>query len=102
MGLTLAYKDIVKSEIAIEHHTAVKKAHAVGERYSNDAEHTLLVDIDFDFSVKIYTYEFFSMEDVISRIGGISSTIKVLIAIMGPIFAFKFMFIFARVLKRKA
>ena len=42
------------------------------------------------------------MVDVFSRIGGITATLKVFLATVGPFYAFKFMVIFARVLKRKS
>ena len=58
--------------------------------------------LDFDFTVKQYTYEYHAMTDVIAKIGGISSTIKLIMISLTPIMAFKFMFIFANILKRKS
>lgn len=58
----------------------------------------LYIGFDFDFTVQTYTYEHYSMVDVVSKIGGISATIKVLLTFMAPFFAFKFMFIFANIL----
>ena len=42
------------------------------------------------------------MVDVVSQIGGISATIKVVMGILAPFMIFKFMFMFARILKRKS
>lgn len=46
---------------------------------------------DFDFTIQSYIYEYFSTVDIISQLGGIGATIKIIMAMLGPLVILRFM-----------
>lgn len=60
------------------------------------------VGVDYEFTIQTFTYVYFSTLDVVSQLGGLWSTIKLLMRIALPLMVLKFMFAFAQMIQRKA
>lgn len=60
------------------------------------------VGVDYEFTIQTFTYVYFSTLDVVSQLGGLWSTIKLLMRILLPFMILKFMFAFAQMIQRKA
>ena len=63
---------------------------------------TFVTAIKIDFSVKKTTYEYYSISDVISSLGGIGASVKIMIGGLSVFWIIKFVIDLAMILKRQA
>jgi len=80
----------------------MKKSKDYPEKFRDQDEYSFYVGFDFDFTIQTYTYVYFSTVDVISKLGGIGATIKLVITMIAPLMVLKFMVAFAQIILRKA
>jgi len=101
-GFPLEYTDIISNIIRIDQQKTIKKSKDYPERFRDQDEYSFYVGFDFDFTIQTYTYVYFSTVDVISKLGGIGATIKLVITMIAPLMVLKFMVAFAQIILRKA
>lgn len=57
---------------------------------------------DYDWNIRVFTYEYYSVLDIVSQLGGIGATIKIVLTSATPLIILKFMSEFVGMLKRQA
>ena len=101
-GVPYAYKDIKRNTVRIQQLKDKQKSHSYPNNFSEQKEYTFSVGLDYDFTIQTYTYVYFSTMDIVSKLGGLGATIKMILAFVAPIMVLKFMVTFAQIILRKA
>jgi len=74
----------------------------VSNGFSYQDQYSLYVGFDFDFTIQSYQFEYFSTVDIISQLGGIGATVKIVLAVLGPLVILQFMYEFSHIILRQA
>ena len=94
--------DVIRHIIGISTAKKTKEGIDYPEKFRTQANYTLYVGFDFSFSVQTFTYVYFSTLDVVSQLGGIGATLKIVMGFFAPYIVLNFMVEFAKLLERKA
>ena len=76
------------------------KEHKGGFQESDSYE--IYIGLDLDFTVQTFTYFYFTTLDIVSALGGIGATIKIILGALLPVLTLRYMMEFASILRRKA
>lgn len=71
------------------------KVKPYAQGFSNQDSYGLKILLEYDFTIQTYQYTYFSTMDIVSNLGGLASTIKLIIQFITPILVLKFMITFA-------
>ena len=66
----------------------------------NPSDNNFIMRLIINFDLKQITHEYYSISDVISSLGGIGSSVKLLIGALGVFWIVKFVLDLAMILKR--
>jgi len=59
-----------------------------------DGDHSdtyLHVNLDFDFTERVFSYHFYTFLDILATLGGLNASIGPLLRLFGPLFVFAFL-----------
>lgn len=101
-GIPYAYTDILRNSVRLQQLKDIVKSHSYPSGFSEQDEYAFTVGLDYDFTIQTYTYVYFSTMDIVSKLGGLGATIKMILAFVAPIMVLKFMVTFASIILRKA
>lgn len=102
LGVPLEYLDLIVNIIRISQDKKVKVAQPVEEGFIQQDEYKFKVGFDFVFKIQTYIYVYFSAVDVISQLGGLGATFKLILGAIAPLMILKFMQAFGMIILRKA
>lgn len=62
---------------------------------------SIVSNLDFDFTERIYNIEYFGLMDIMSKLGGLRASIMPLVGYLAPLFALHFLWSLAGIIDDK-
>ena len=61
----------------------------------------IVMQLNFDFTQRVFTYNYYTFSDILSRIGGLQGSIMPLLAQIAPLFVLYFLYKLCKIIKQK-
>lgn len=101
-GFALGYMDKITNTFVISSLAEQGKSEYYPEGFKNQEEYNFYIGFDFSFTIQRFTHTYYSTLDIISALGGIGATVKLVFESAAPLLVLKFMYEFANMMTRKA
>lgn len=63
----------------------IQKSQKYAEGFKNQDEYVVYVGFDYDWNIRVFVYDYFSLLDVVSQLGGLGATIKIVLTSASPL-----------------